>query len=371
MADSQSNSDSANDDSDKHPRIPASRRLLDELLPDGNTPGVLHDADFDMTSSDYYFNSYAHFGIHEEMLKDEVRTRSYMRAICDNPHLFANKIVLDVGCGTGILSIFAAKAGAAKVYAVECSKIVDQARRIIADNGFADVIEVIEGKVEDVELPCSVDIIISEWMGYFLFYESMLDTVLYARDKWLKKGGLMFPDRASLYLCGIEDAQYKADKIDFWDNVYGLNMSCIKHVALTEPLVDNVDCEQVMTTVSAIFTIDMNTVTVEDLSFAVPFNISAVRNDYCHALVAFFDVHFSCCHKPISFVTGPSNRQTHWKQTVLYLDTALPMEAGDFVSGTLACRPNKKNPRDLDIAIRYSYTGNNMSAGRTLRYRLR
>ena len=58
-----------------------------------------------------------------------------------------------------------------------------------------------------------VDIIISEWMGYCLFYESMLDTVLYARDKWLAPGGLMFPDRATLYVCGIEDRQYKDDKI--------------------------------------------------------------------------------------------------------------------------------------------------------------
>jgi len=57
----------------------------------------------DMTSADYYFDSYAHFGIHEEMLKDEVRTESYRRSIVNNKHLFRNKIVLDVGCGTGIL----------------------------------------------------------------------------------------------------------------------------------------------------------------------------------------------------------------------------------------------------------------------------
>jgi type I protein arginine methyltransferase len=353
------------------PSPPSCRAILDKLLPDGHTPGVIGDADFDMTSSDYYFNSYAHFGIHEEMLKDEVRTRSYMRAICDNPHLFAGKTVLDVGCGTGILSIFAAKAGAAKVYAVECSKIVDQARRIIQDNGFSDVVEVIEGKIEEIDLPSDVDIIISEWMGYFLFYESMLDTVLYARDKWLRKDGLLFPDRATLYLCGIEDAQYKSDKIDFWDNVYGLNMSCIKNVALTEPLVDTVDCEQVMTTVQAVFSVDMATAKVADLSFAVPFQLAAVRSDYCHALVAFFDVQFSRCHKPVSFVTGPSNRPTHWKQTVLYLDSALPMEQGEVLKGTLACRPNKKNPRDLDIAVSYDFSGTNVSNDNVLRYRLR
>jgi hypothetical protein len=50
-------------------------------------------------------------GIHEEMLKDTVRTRSYMNAILQNPFLFKDKIVLDIGCGTGILSLFAAKVG--------------------------------------------------------------------------------------------------------------------------------------------------------------------------------------------------------------------------------------------------------------------
>ena len=56
---------------------------------------------------------------------------------------------------------------------------------------------------------------------------------------------MLFPDKASLYLCGIEDGQYKDDKIAWWDNVYGFDMSCIKDVAITEPLVDVVEPKQV------------------------------------------------------------------------------------------------------------------------------
>ena len=85
----------------------------------------------EMTSKDYYFDSYAHFGIHEEMLKDEVRTTSYRNAMIHNSHLFKGKVVLDVGCGTGILSMFAAKAGAAKVIGVDMSSIVEYARKIV------------------------------------------------------------------------------------------------------------------------------------------------------------------------------------------------------------------------------------------------
>ena len=80
---------------------------------------------------------------------------------------------------------------------------------------FATVITLVKGKLEEAELPIQqFDIIISEWMGYFLLYESMLDTVLLARDKYLKPGGLMFPDTASMYICAIEDQDYKEEKIN-------------------------------------------------------------------------------------------------------------------------------------------------------------
>lgn len=169
----------------------------------------------EMTSKDYYFDSYSHFGIHEEMLKDEVRTKAYMNAILQSKHLFKDKVVLDVGCGTGILSMFAAKAGAKHVYGVDCSGILTQAREIVRANGFQDQITLIQGKMEELTLPVDkVDIIISEWMGYFLLYESMLDTVLYARDKYLAPDGLMFPDHSVLYVGAIEDGDYKAEKLD-------------------------------------------------------------------------------------------------------------------------------------------------------------
>ena len=72
-------------------------------------------------------------------------------------------------------------------------------------------------------------------MGYFLFYESMLDTVLVARDKYLKPGGLIFPDKAVLYLSAVEDGDYKAEKMDWWDAVYGFKMSALKELAYVRP----------------------------------------------------------------------------------------------------------------------------------------
>lgn len=109
---------------------------------------------------------------------------------------------------------FAVKAGAKHVIGVDMSTIIFKAREIVKVNGMSDKITLIQGKMEEIELPFpKVDIIISEWMGYFLLYESMLDTVLYARDRYLNKDGLIFPDKATIFVAGIEDGDYKDEKI--------------------------------------------------------------------------------------------------------------------------------------------------------------
>ena len=307
-----------------------------------------------MASSEYYWNSYAHFGIHEEMLKDEVRTRSYRNAIMNNPHLIRDKIVLDIGCGTGILSLFAAESGAAHVYAIDNSSIIEQAKQIAQDNGLGDRITFIRGQVEQVTLPVDkVDVIISEWMGYFLFYEAMLDTVLFARDKWLNKDGVMLPDRCSISVCGIEDEEYKEDKINWWSNVWGFDMSCIRERAILEPLVDSVDEKNIVTDHCMILSVDLYNVTKEEINYKAAFRLKAERNDHIHALVAYFDVWFTDCHKCVHFSTGPHYKYTHWKQTVFYLNEVLYVHKGDEIVGSLAARRNHKNPRDLDIKLHY------------------
>ncbi|THX51665.1 protein arginine N-methyltransferase, partial [Aureobasidium pullulans] len=310
-------------------------------------------------SEQHYFNSYNHHGIHEEMLKDDVRTRSYRDAIYQNRHLFKDKVVLDVGCGTSILSMFAAKAGAKHVIGVDMSTIIDKAKEIVEVNGLSDKITLLQGKMEEVVLPFpEVDIIISEWMGYFLLYESMLDTVLWARDRYLKKGGLIFPDKATIFVAGIEDGDYKEEKINFWDNVWGFNYAPLKRTALTEPLVDTVDLKAVVTDPAPLITLDLYTCKVADLAFHLPYSLPVRRTDYVHALIAWFDIEFSACHKPVKFSTGPHTKYTHWKQTVFYLDDNLTVEAGEKLNGTLLCKPNDRNRRDLDVEIEYALEAN-------------
>lgn len=160
------------------------------------------------------------------------------------------------------------------------------------------------------ELPHSiqkVDIIISDWMGFCLFNDSKLESVIYARDRWLKPGGLILPDRASFYFAAIENRAYKEIRKEYWRNVYGFNMNHVRAFALSDPQLHPVPAENVVSNVFCLKKLDLNTIKLEDLSFTTSFELIFNRSDIVHGFVAFFDVEFSRCHKNIVLSTGKKN----------------------------------------------------------------
>jgi protein arginine N-methyltransferase 1 len=102
-------------------------------------------------------------------------------------------------------------------------------------------------------------------------------------------------------------------------------------MAMLEPLVDTVQGAAVMSDAYPLITVDIQTVKKEELTFAAPFKLNIKRSDYCHAFVAYFDMWFSHCHKPVHFSTGPHVKYTHWKQTVFYLEDTLCCDAGETI----------------------------------------
>ena len=186
--------------------LKSSRIKMAEFAEDGSSIMKGGEAE---KASDFanYFCSYAFLYHQKQMLMDNVRMKAYHNAIMENKSLFEGKVVLDVGTGSGVLAIWAAQAGAAKVYAVEYTDMAVHARKMVEQNGVSGIVEVIQSSVEDLELPCKVDIIVSEWMGYFLLRESMLDSVIRARNKWMKPEGSMFPSHATMYWSAVSNEQ--------------------------------------------------------------------------------------------------------------------------------------------------------------------
>ncbi|KAJ8330390.1 Protein arginine N-methyltransferase 3 [Batrachochytrium dendrobatidis] len=306
---------------------------------------------------DYYFGSYAETEIHETMLKDTVRTEAYRNFIYNNKAYFKDKIVLDVGCGTGILSMFAAKAGAKQVIAVDNSTIIKKAKLIAAANKVDDVITFIAGKIEEIKLPVDkVDVIVSEWMGYFLLFEGMLDSVLHARDLYLAPNGIMAPSHAMIKIAGIEDAEWVNDKLNFWNDVYGFKMDLMKNGFLTDGQVDFADPKSLITDTCTLVEIDTNVVKVSDLDFESDYTMVATKTGTMHAICGWFDIEFrgnagSGELEMEPFSTGPLTKGTHWKQTMFVLDQAVDVVSGDVITGHFTGVKSPENHRDMVVTI--------------------
>ncbi|KAK2858617.1 hypothetical protein Q5P01_003237 [Channa striata] len=328
---------------------------------------VVKKRKLDKTRQDrLYFDSYSDVTIHEEMIADHVRTSTYRTAILRNSESIRGKVVLDVGAGTGVLSVFCAQAGAKKVYAVEACSIAEQAAKIVRHNKLEDRIEVIRGTVETAELPEKVEVIVSEWMGYALLHESMLNSVLYARDKWLKPGGLILPSKAELFIAPVSDPVLE-DRLHFWYTVkeqYGVDMSCMSDFARrclmnSDITVNAVTVEDVLSHPARFAELDLYAVTAEELrSVGGHFRCESFGSAAVNAFCVYFTVTFPCPDKPqaqaLVLSTSPFKAETHWKQAVLYLDAPVDVVQDTPVTGTVRMYPSKESARHICIHVDYT-----------------
>ena len=309
-----------------------------------------------LTSSDIFTDLYAHHAMHEGLLKDEARTDLFMKAI---DAVVRDRVVLDIGCGLGIFSLFAAQAGAKHVYAVDSSAILEQTREIVLANGMEEKITLIRGKIEEVDLPVdTVDVILCEWMGSVVVHASLIESVIYARDKWLAKdGGVILPDKAELFVFGIEDESYKKDKIHWWGNVYGFNMAPMAKKAIREPYMDYVARDNIITDTCSVKVFDMKTITKDDIyPKEVPFKLKTSVEEYIHALVFYFDITFS--EAKMSLSTGPFvDYYTHWRPCIFYMNDFIYAGPGETLSGKITMYPNSDPPKSLGVDIDYKFEG--------------
>jgi len=210
-------------------------------------------------------------------------------------------------------------------------------RKIIDQNGYADRVTVLEGEAGDVQLPDGTlaDVLISEWMGFYLLHESMLDAVVTARDRLLRCDGIVFPSTATLYACPVSLKEYCAQNFDFWQDICGFDFSeagsVMRQKCLKSPEVMSVSEKSLLAQPQQLLSIDLQYVNAADVcTVMASLDFVVQRNDLMHGFALWFDVQFDGCHS-VTLDTSPSAAPTHWQQTVILLPSTLLVNRDSLV----------------------------------------
>ena len=301
--------------------------------------------------------------VYSSIFDQRISTLSFKAAIEINSEFFEDKTVLVINNGIGLYSLLCARVGAKKVYSLEPDKTNYKfQKKIVELNRYQKIIEVYNCDVEDIYNIEKVDIIVCEWMGNFLLSNSFLKKVIYARNKFLARDGIIFPDKATLYLCGIQDEEFKKSKFQMWDNVYNVNMSFVKNVSFKEPLIDSFNKNNIISNIYPIFEINMYKIKENDLNFMTKFELTFNQSDSLSALAGWFDVQFLKVPNTIKFTTSPFNQYTKWKQTIFYLENDIKVMKGDIMEGDISLKVESESTNIGDIEIKIDYEIKNKNA---------
>ena len=313
-----------------------------------------------------YFQSYGNMSVHCLMLQDNPRMDMYTRALAQSKSAIDGKIVVDVGSGTGVLSMICAKTCSPKhIYAIEANRfIADLSRMIIQQNGLQEMITVINKPVEEVDISDwkhpdeKAGIIISEWMGFYLVHEAMLDSVLWARDFLCDPNPLILPSSCRIWTAIVSNETFRQEELEIWVKpiTCGIDMSSIgmaRAVELTEsPQIEVLEADQLLSKPVVAFELDLNT--MDRLGFATlplkaSMSLKIEKEGVFSSVGLWFDVSFK--GTDVVLDTSPMQPATHWKQTNVFLGCWASVPVGTPIEFLLNISRPDPTERQYTITI--------------------
>lgn len=277
--------------------------------------------------------------IYRITVRDHLRTDTFRRAL--SAAVNEGDVVLDVRAGTGILSLFAAQAGASKVYAVEPAGVAGLARQLVARNNLQETVEVIQAKVEDVRLPAKVDVIVSGWLGPYGVDGSMLAPVLLARDRWLKPGGRIVPERVTAWMAPVS-SDVCLETAFFHSRPYGLNLAPLAESSVQELMgaLPRFTGKDLQAEPQAMWTTDLHRFPLEQAT--QPFRTSlAFVFDRQARINAFAAWHHTEFGNRLVLSNAPRQASGSWRRRfVLPLERTVVLEPGAQMTVHFVCLPD-------------------------------
>ncbi|RMG08717.1 MAG: class I SAM-dependent methyltransferase [Planctomycetota bacterium] len=287
-------------------------RLLRLVAADLCRAGVLRGGPPGDEPLEPYFRSYSHLGVHRAMIADRVRTDAFRRAL--EAVVRPGDVVLDVGSGTGILSLFASRAGAGEVHGIERAALVPVARRLVEANGVRGV-EFHACAAEEFP-PRPADVVVSEWLGQFAIGEGMFPAVATVRDRCLRPGGRIVPAAVRCFLAPFAAGGAPQGTLADWlEPVAGLDLRPLLEEELSWlwTVADRVDPSALLAPAAEVGCIDGLRDGPEVLRLEAQASFAVERAARLGGLCGWFVAELA---PGVVLSTAPDAPPTHWEQHV-------------------------------------------------------
>ena len=265
---------------------------------------------------------------HHSMLLDDERTRAFLRAILATVR--PGDVVVDVGTGTGVLSLFAALAGARRVYAIEREPIAELARSVAERNGLADRIVVVDTPSVDWDVDEPVDVLITETIGNMGLDEGIIEWVADARARFLRADARVVPRTVRVCIALVESS-HDHEVLSRWKEPFRtFDLSALHRIAMNNLVWADLSPVSLLSDPSEAIEVDLEHGDLDAARSAIHSRsrLTARRCGTIHGIGAWFHAELS---EAISLTNGPPLRTPSWQQAFLPLETPLRIEEGEEV----------------------------------------
>lgn len=283
-----------------------------------------------------------------QMLSDSIRMDAYRKAIFKI--VKPGDVVVDLGAGTGLLSIWAIQAGASKVYAIEKTDAIQLAKDIAVANDCVDKIEFINQNSMDVVLPEKANVLLSETLGSFGIDENTLQFIIDARDRFLAHDGVLIPCELELFAAPVEDfACYQ--KLDFWRNIPDVDFSPAFDLFCRKIMIESVNKNGLLAAPISIGSMDLYTLIDNNFNARVYMQIE--KKGTLHGVAGWFRTRLGA---GIEIDTSPLQPLTHWKQAFFPFRDAISVIKQDVLDWSVSVGAQQINSDDTNISYQYRCT---------------
>ena len=270
---------------------------------------------------------------HWGYVADPIRLDRFQRAI--SSVVKPGDLVADLGCGSGVLTLFALEAGARKVYAIDSSRMLAVARESIERSGSADRVSFIQGRSQKTALPERVDVVICDHVGWFGFDYDIVGLLADARQRFLKDGGVSIPSSIGLRLAAVESDLCRAAAERWTTSHVPPAYRWLRQSSVNSKHTVELDPGELLSAPADLGTLMLGEAQPGFLSWQA--SLVAERDGMVHGLGGWFDCELS---PGVRMTNSPlASDRINRPEVFLPLDSPFPLQAGDLLQATISARP--------------------------------